>query len=632
MNRRDFLKGGLAAIGALYLPKGYSQDKGSLIIPLKDQYGNSIIIPVSGTISGNSIYFNNGTAKVALPNLLDVNGDGKSNYGDARVVSDAARGNPAQVLSAYADSWKADVNGDGGFNLLDIVAVDKTLQGDSTRFNPKIPAGKSLAYLVSVPSQDGYVGVKDLPVIVTSAGASPVYMFKLEELTDAYAKGNFASLYDFLTRTTGVKEDARTNLDNIINPSSRFRPWSNVNIDFNDKATGNVHNYEGINYTSFGRQILQEINAYLGKNLINEGTNSNVKVGYTSPDGFVYRNPSSIDVLFGADERPASGVITKQGFTTTEDELKKEWRMAFAKLLTLNNSLSERMVLDETGGYTADFKNLLKSLYGSGFVLDSNVYLGTERAPVAIAEVKTTNPKVGDDIIVDASNSKAFNSNIANYMIEQIHMGPETLEYMTEWDWSNLENLGNGTFRLKAANQGTYWNKLTVTDSNGRKNTVEFPITVKTDQPNGLEYRVINMLDNKENDISGVERTTYNAIIKNLKPDYINFVNTFWFTQVSPLPVIDRLIGDPYLQITDEFLRKNMKLIKELGQKSTLSQQLYPASNVPLPTTYPSCEVHLLAQLISSYIISVQTRRYYDANESSAKARADVCHSRAISA
>jgi len=298
----------------------------------------------------------------------------------------------------------------------------------------------------------------------------------------------------------------------------------------------------------------------------------------------------------------------------------------------LNNSLSERMVLDETGGYTADFKNLLKSLYGSGFVLDSNVYLGTERAPVAIAEVKTTNPKVGDDIIVDASNSKAFNSNIANYMIEQIHMGPETLEYMTEWDWSNLENLGNGTFRLKAANQGTYWNKLTVTDSNGRKNTVEFPITVKTDQPNGLEYRVINMLDNKENDISGVERTTYNAIIKNLKPDYINFVNTFWFTQVSPLPVIDRLIGDPYLQITDEFLRKNMKLIKELGQKSTLSQQLYPASNVPLPTTYPSCEVHLLAQLISSYIISVQTRRYYDANESSAKARADVCHSRAISA
>lgn len=587
MNRRDFFKAIGAGAVALYLPKGYSQDKGNIIIPINDQYGSSIIIPVSGTINGNNLYFNNGTGKVALPNLLDVNGDGNSNYRDAKIVSDAARGDPAEVLRSYTDSWKADVNGDGSNNLIDIVGIDRALQGDSTRVDPKIPSGKSLAYLVSVPSVGEYVGVKEQPVIVTRDGSSPVTLFKLEELTDVYAKGNYANLFDFLTRMTGVKEDARTSLDNIINPSSRFKPWSSVNIDFNDKATGSVHNYEGINYTSFGRQILQEINAFLGKNLINEGTNSNVKVGYTSPDGFVYRNPSSIDALFGADGKPASGVIAKQGFTTTEDELKKEWRMAFAKLLTLNNSLYEKMILDDKGAYKTDFKNLLRSLYGSGLVLDSNVYVGAERAPVAYAEVKTLNPKVGDEIIVDASKSKTFNSNIANYRIEQMHMGPDTLEYMTEWDWSNLENLGNGTFRLKADNQGTYWNRLTVTDSNGRKNTVEFPITVKPTEPSGLEYRVINMLDFKENDIVGLENESLNHILNNTGANTVEFVNTFWYTQAYPLPIISRLLNDSQYKISDQTIEHFLFNAKLKGLKRILSESIYPIIGGEFPRNDP---------------------------------------------
>jgi len=49
MNRRDFLKWGLLTGTSLFLPKGYSQDKGSIIIPIQDNYGNSIIIPVSGS-------------------------------------------------------------------------------------------------------------------------------------------------------------------------------------------------------------------------------------------------------------------------------------------------------------------------------------------------------------------------------------------------------------------------------------------------------------------------------------------------------------------------------------------------------------------------------------------------------
>ena len=40
---------------------------------------------------------------------------------------------------------------------------------------------------------------------------------------------------------------------------------------------------------------------------------------------------------------------------------------------------------------------------------------------------------------------------------------------------------------------------------------------------------------------------------------------------------------------------------------------------------YPSCEVHLPARLISSYIIFVQTPRYYDVNNARAKTGTDVC-------
>ena len=405
----------------------------------------------------------------------------------------------------------------------------------------------------------------------------------------SYYQERYANLLDALKRISGTDPNTRTDRDAFVRSpsgaSGNLVRWDRIVVDLRDVSTGASHRYEGITYDIYGSRAVAEIRAILGDVITAGTTGANVIVSYTT-SGKVNRAPPHLgEVSFNLDGQPVTGTVEMQGFCRNDDYLLRAFRLAFARLLALNNGLEEAAVLDERGAFSEDFVGILRLMYGLPLGHDLAQYKAP-RAPVAIAQVQSGEPKVGDSIIVDVSGSRGLEGAIAGYRLDQVHMGPETLEYMTEWKWEESEYLGEGRFRLVAGQPGRYAMKVTVIDDAGMSNTQQLWVDVDPEVSLTLSYRVLNLMDLKSCDFSTLERPTLEYISTASQANFVEFVHSIYYTQIDPVPRIEWIRGgDPVWETTPHSIELFLELAKEQGLGRILSVQLYPIDGVDMPSS-----------------------------------------------
>ncbi len=417
-------------------------------------------------------------------------------------------------------------------------------------------------YNLSIKDETGeeigqYFDVKIDSIYITSDTTLNFQLIPKIEIQDSVLKQKYSTFLEMLIRNTDADIDKR---------------WKDLTFDF-----GN-YKYEGLDYTDRFKTIGNEINTLTFINIINENGNATISVDYS------YRDDSNISITASdSSGNPLKGILYKKSYALNTEELTQDIRLAFLKTLFLNNNVDENL-LDTDSNFTIDAINLIKIITSLQNETDLNIYMNEENwSPVSIAKVNVDTFYVEQTIELFGSDSFDPDGNIVNYSWHQLHGDSLTLDYMTENEGILTDStLANAHF--VAEWPGLYRYQLTIEDNEGLQNSSFVDVLVTNRFQKEVKYKAINLLDSKENDISSLEDATINKIYSDIGVFYVEFVNTFYYLQVEPLPVIDRMIGHPYQQITDEFIINFINKAKEKGFSIIYSHGIYPAPNVPFPT------------------------------------------------
>ena len=401
----------------------------------------------------------------------------------------------------------------------------------SSLFILSVFAQNKKVYNFSIKDETGeeigqYFDIKIDSIHITADTTLNFQLIPNIEIQDSVLKHKYSTFLEMLIRNTNAENE---------------KLWKDFTFNFGS------YKYEGLDYDDRFRTIGNEINSLTAMNIINETGNAAISVNYSSRD-----NSNNVILNYDSTGNPGHVILHKKNYALNSEELSRDIRLAYLKTLFLNNKVDENL-LDTDGNFTTDAINLIKILASLNKEAELNVFMNEENLyPVAIAKVDSDTFSVGEIIEIDGSDSFDPDGSIVSFSLKQLHMESTTLEYMTEWDYSMLQDLGDGQFRVKADKSGTYWNELCVSDAKGLTHSYMFPITVKRDSPSGLEYKVMNLMDVTTDDFSGLEETTIDRVKNGSGANHVEFVHNFYYTQVDPLPKIERLIGDPPWEVTDQ--------------------------------------------------------------------------------
>ncbi|MFC1712418.1 dockerin type I domain-containing protein [Candidatus Poribacteria bacterium] len=552
------------------------------------------------------------SASVSFP-TWDVNHDGIVDISDVLLVTQHFG---EDVIGAT--DIDHDVNSDGDVNILDLITISRNL---GTKYfsvyveDPLTEHGVPNCVLEVIHKETGeliYSGITDdsgMALVSTAADLTGTILVSVRdetigdsigqyhdvdgairdvnpgdtvsiqlvpnvELTDTVLQQTYGTFLELLRRKTGNEPLAVTHPEDAVGPiDTILQRWELSVFDF-----GNYH-YEGRDYSARFVEIGDEINQRAGMIIVNQGVNANIIVDYSG------REPSSVEVTSFDDGVLLSGVLHKKKYYLTEVELDTDIRKAFLKALLLNNDVDD--LLTEKGQFKDEAIKLLQYVYSMDNGTDLSAYDSeANRPPVAMVTVGGDPYHVGEPIRLDGSGSQDLDGRIVRTEWRQVHARPDQLDYITEWD-GRIDPSNGETTILFADQMGNYRISCTVTDDGGMSNTTYTDVLVKPLSPPNLPYRVINMLDVPSADYLGLEGETIRRIAA-MGATHIELVDTIWYTQVEPLPVISRFLMSEgqLIEHSDEIYTRVFEEARKNGIGVVLSEQLFIGPGVDFPCPF----------------------------------------------
>lgn len=282
------------------------------------------------------------------------------------------------------------------------------------------------------------------------------------EIQDPMFQFSYSSFLELLKRTSNKEIQAIVDTAALVgNVTTLNNKTLNLKNDYGN-YTLNLLTGDSLNFSDNARQIGEEINSLLGYQLISEGAGS-VNWDYS------ILHQSRIEIIEQIDNNPTRAIIHFRKYALNEDQLNKELRLAFLKLLLMNNNIDDKL-LSNFGDFKDEAINLIKLKYAlttdHDYLHDQNEI---HRFPIANAGDDILNAKAENWIQLDGSKSISQDDSIISYHWHQNFMNKDGWEFISS-NHVDIDDTLNMFPKFYAEYTGNYRFQLTVTDNDSNKN------------------------------------------------------------------------------------------------------------------------------------------------------------------